>query len=76
MKKAFPECAKQLYAIFDQLEKYFQDMQVRGAPSASLFLSRLVSYAWFDRPLQDIEFTIEKQKLFILQVSKMGFCLI
>jgi len=42
MKKAFPECAKQLYAIFDRLEKHYKDMQ-------------------------DIEFTIERQKLFILQ---------
>lgn len=42
MKDTFPECAKQLYAIFTQLENHYADMQ-------------------------DIEFTIENRKLFILQ---------
>jgi pyruvate,orthophosphate dikinase len=42
MKTAFPQCYKQLFEIFELLEKHYRDMQ-------------------------DIEFTIEKQKLFILQ---------
>lgn len=42
MKVDFPECAKQLYALFEQLELHYQNMQ-------------------------DIEFTIENQKLHILQ---------
>lgn len=42
MKKDFPKCAAQLYALFDQLEKHYKNMQ-------------------------DIEFTIENKKLYILQ---------
>lgn len=42
MKVDFPECAAQLYALFEQLESHYKNMQ-------------------------DIEFTIEKKKLHILQ---------
>lgn len=51
MKNEFPECSKQLFDYFTQLENHYKDMQ-------------------------DIEFTIEKNKLFILQTrngKRTGF---